>query len=186
MAVRTGMTSLVSHLRQQSDAAPSTDVFNGVTYWTDDQLQDVLDQHSMGYQHAPLKKLGSYDSVSYTLTLAFPYWIEGGFKIYVRDTTTEETTTYTYNHFTNEIIFDSNVADRELIAFAKVYSMTDAIADVWNQKAQHRFDFITSKAGGHRFEADQVYEHCISRANYWRNLRVRSFKRTSSRFVRYE
>ncbi len=185
MPVRTGMTSLVSHLRQQSDAS-TTDVFNGVTYWTDDQLQDILDLHSQGYQQLPLTKLGSYDNVSYQLTLTLPYWVEGEFSIYVSGTTTEETTTFTYNHLTHEITFDSDVTDRELVAFAKTYVMTEAIADVWNQKAQHRYNFITSKAGSHRFEADQVYEHCVERANYWRNLRVRSFKRRSSKFKRYE
>jgi hypothetical protein len=180
------MTSLVSHLRQQSDAAPETDVFNGVTYWTDQQLQDVLDTNFYGWKQLPMEKLGLYDNVSYTLTLTMPYWVESDFKIYVSGSTTEETTTYTYNPFTHEITFDSDVSDRELIAFAKVYVMTEAIADVWNQKAQHRFDFITSKAGSHRFEADQVHQHCVDRANYWRNMRVRSFKRRSSRFVRYD
>jgi len=38
MSARTGMESLVNHLRQQGEAS-STDLFNGVTYWTDDQLQ---------------------------------------------------------------------------------------------------------------------------------------------------
>jgi hypothetical protein len=183
MAVRSGMTSLVSHLRQHSNASTS-DVFNGVTYWTDDQLQDVLDQYAMIGQTIPLVKISAYDKTNYKLNLTMPYWLESGFKIYVRDTTVEETTGFTYNPLTHQIVFDSDIAEtRDLVAHATVYVMTDAIASVWEQKAQHRENFITNKAGSNRFQAEQIVEHCKMQACYWRNLRVRSFKRRSSRFA---
>lgn len=183
MAVRSGMTSLVSHLRQHSNAS-TTDVFNGVTYWTDDQLQDVLDQFAMVGQILPLAKVGVYDKVTYQLNLTLPFWVEDGFSIYIRDTKVEETTTFTYNHLTHQIVFDSDIAEtRELVAYATVYVMTDAIASVWEQKAQHRENFITNKTGNNRFEASQIVDHCKNQAHHWRNLRVRSFKRRSARFT---
>jgi len=140
----------------------------------------------MSFNTIPLSKLGIYDDVSYTMTFTLPFWVEGGFSIYVRGTTTAETETYTYNHLTHELTFDADVADRDLVAWGKVYVMTDALADLWSQKAQHRKDYITFKAGSHRMEGAQVYNHCVARSDYWRNLRVRSFERSSSRFVRYE
>lgn len=185
MAARTGMVSLVNHLRQQGEAS-ATDVFNDVTYWTDDQLQDILDLNSQSFKTMPLTKLGLYDDVSYTMTFTLPFWVEGGFSIYVRDTTILETETYTYNHLTHEVTFDADVDSRDLIVWGKVYIMTEALADLWNQKAQHRKDYITFKAGAHRMEGAQVYNHCVAMSHYWRNLRVRSFKRSSNRFVRYE
>lgn len=174
MTTRSTMTPLITHLRTYGEAS-ETDVFNGVTYWTDEQLQDVLDK-SMRKVEVQIQRLGRYDNVSYALLLGMPYWIERSFSIYVSGTTTEETTPYTYNDFTKQLTFDSNVLDRNYIAYGNVVIMTDAIAELWNLKAQHRKDYIVFKAGSHRMEAEQVYKHCLAQRDYWNNLRVRSFK----------
>jgi len=65
---RTGMQTLIDTVRGFANAAPDEwEVTSGssiVTYWSDDEIQRVLDRHKVEHIHAPLEPVTSYSGGS--------------------------------------------------------------------------------------------------------------------------
>lgn len=182
MVARASMTSLIAHLRQKANASNEGETFNGVTYWSDDQLQDILDSYSeVGYAY--LQKQSPLDNVTYFISLPKTTWIEDGFSIYQDGTTSLVTTTYTFTPSNNRVVFDSSVPDLDYNLQGTLYAMNLAIAEVWLQKAQQRENYITFKAGSHRMEAGQERDYCYRMYEHYRQKNLKSFKRGSRRFA---
>ena len=65
---RTGMQTLIDTVRGYANAAPdewevSTDT-SLIEYWSDDEIQRVLDRHKVEHIHAPLEPVTSYSGGS--------------------------------------------------------------------------------------------------------------------------
>lgn len=180
---RDTMTPLINHLRQKANASDSGETFNGVTYWTDDQLEAVLDEHAEIVQ-TPIIKVDYLNSQLYTVQAPKTYWFESGFTIYKDGTKSILTDTYTFDPLSNILTFDTDVANYDYNIQGRAYRMTDAIANVWLQKAQQRENYITFKASSHRMEANQTRDFCMSMYEHWRGKAIRRFKRRRGGFVR--
>jgi hypothetical protein len=189
MPVRPSMVELVSRLRSSTGAA-TDDEFHGVTYWSDEQLQTELDLVKTplwaGKLVAVPRKIdGSTIYSNQVFQIPRGYWLEDDFTI--RDENGNEITTPTYSVTHNELMgfvtFTSDPGSGQLYIDAYLYDWNAAAASVWGQKADHRFDYINIKAGDHKFDARQEYEHCVDRAAWHAARKVKSFRRNPGRFV---
>lgn len=54
MSARAGMVEIIAELRALGAAGTADFSIAGISYFTDDQLQDILDQHRRDWTHIPL------------------------------------------------------------------------------------------------------------------------------------
>lgn len=186
MAARDSMKLLVDRLRSVTGAA-TDDEFGGITYWTDDQLEAELDKHRYDAR-VPLTvtEYRQDGRVTYRYTFSIPrgFWTEN--KYTVRDDNGREVgTAYTVevNSERGTVLFAEDIGNRRLFIDLSLIDWNAAAADVWEQKAAHRYDLITVKAGDTRFDAAQERDFCVARAAWHRARRVKGFNRVKLGFV---
>lgn len=173
MAVRVGMAAIIATLRQYGQAAPD-DEFDGVIYWTDAQLQQIADQNgTREYVKAIAVDL---DNTIFRLILPKSKTIENDLKVY-NLYGVEVVTPFTFNSDTGELTFTTALTDTEYRGYGLVIQIYDALAQLWQVKADQRFNYIDWKAQNNRMNMAQEYQHCVERAIYYRNKRVRTFDR---------
>lgn len=179
--MRATMTNPVNRLRLWTSAA-SNDVFNGVTYWTDDQLLAELDRVAKRQRVL----LSCNDPIDRQIFLPayniYRYMLEEDFKIYKVSDDTEITTAYTYNSELSEITFVSSIPEgTEIYVMGLVLDLYMSARNVWFLKASHREEFVTFRTGTVRSELERVYDHCIERGNYFANKCIMGTRRNIDR-----
>lgn len=183
MAVRPTMQRPISVLRRLGSCA-TNDIFNSVTYWTDEQLQDILDANLLPSQPVPLREnvrfvAGERDWGAQTIMLR-PYMIlEEDATVIDGFGQTVNAAFYTVNYVQKLVLFDTAAApyrDRFFIQ-GKVYHLYNAAADVWQEKANQRSNYARWKAGNYSVDAEAEYEHCLQRAMYYRGLVLKRHKK---------
>lgn len=176
--VRNEMRILIGYLRQYGSAG-TDDVFNHVNYWTDKQLQDILDAHA---QHAQVL-LVNYTGTSWSLHQPRHVMYDSNAQV-VDASNTVYGAPYKYNVLFGEILFDTAPAVPTLYVTGLKVNIWEALADLWAQKAQQRFDYIDWKAGNNKMNMSTEYAQCCQQRDYYRARTIRRFPRVSSRFVR--
>lgn len=164
MTLRDGMQAMVSEFRIAANAA-TDDIFAGVTYWTDTQLQDILDLKSIPVtvSYAPL----SEDSTLYIpMDIPAHYWLD-------TDTIVIDSESYTYDDRTNRVTSTDTI---ETVTGIYV-NFYDALAEIWERKAAQRETHADFRAGANQVALSQTFEHCRKMAALYRNKRVRGFRR---------
>lgn len=189
MAVRPSMVNLVSRLRSATGAAPD-DVFQGETYWTDEQLQDALDSFlypawATTLIAKPELINGNRSYRHYTFSIPRGYWLEEDFSLHSENG--YEVTVPSFEVQVNErqglVTFSGDTGYSRLSVDCNVIDWNAAAAWVWEQKAAHRFDYVDIKAGDHQFKASQERDFCERRAAYHRSRKIRSFSTGKGGFV---
>lgn len=177
--MRPEMENIVAFLRQYGEAA-TTDEFNGVTYWTDDQLEEIADRHS----YRANINLVTHQFASPTIyTLKIPpfHLMADDYTIYNDETLVNVVSTYSQAR--SEIEFESalniDYDYRVQALFVKGY---DALADLWDQKANQRHDYVDFRAGNNKMSMQQEYEHCVDRAAYYRGKTIRRWPRQKGKW----
>lgn len=183
MAAREGMTSLITRLREMTSTENTgEDALNGTQYWTDDQLQDYLDDTSTRVIDIPLEARPFYESGTFTyrffyIPLGTGKWIEeptsSSNVFHVVDSLGNEdsTTLYTFDQERNEIEYTTDLETAQRYWRGVVFDLNAAAANVWETKASMRYQYIEARFGGHWIKADQEFEHCKSQAKYYRSKR---------------
>lgn len=167
------MLPLISRLRQLGSAAED-DVFNGVTYWTDDQLEEILLNRGVW----GTVKLISFGSTRYYLDNFSHYWFRADATVYKNiDDTTGDAAAFTYEPMSNSVLFDDARTDDVLWMRGFIVNMNEAAADLWLQKAGQREGYVNFRAGHNVMNMRESYEHCLSQASIYRNRTVKRFAR---------
>lgn len=184
MTARTTMALPIARLRTMTDAA-TDDLFNGVTFWTDDQLQDHLDAQS-----GP--KVDLTLTASTMLVNGVTDWRTQFFNVrtreaydYERNAQVVDASGYAINslYFTVDwqrqmVTLTTDVTTQQAYYLrVTIFDMWDTAAEVWLEKAHQRAQYVDVKAGNHKIEFAQEYEHCLREALNYRSRRVRRFRR---------
>lgn len=178
---RLTMALVISRLRGMTDAA-TDDEFNGVTYWTDDQLQTHLDANSA--PKADLTLTAGTMLVSGVADWRTQYFERSDAWAYEDTAQVVDSNGYPLNedYFTIDwqrktITLTSDVTTNQAY-FLRVtlYDMWNAAAAVWAEKVNQRVSYTASKYGGHSLHLEQEYAQCVNRLNYYRGLRLKRFK----------
>ncbi len=160
MPVRTNMQPLIDLLRERGHAR-DTDEFGGETYWTDAQLQDILDlaktRKSVG---------GTIDDATETIYMpAIPkLWYADPDTVTVRVSGSWVAHTGTWDTLKRELTTTQEV---EAIN-AEWISLNQALADLWGMKAAQRSDYVNIKGGQNKLDMQQEFEHCERMEKYYR------------------
>jgi hypothetical protein len=167
------MADLLLTLRGLTAAGSAEYTVNAVSYWTDQQLQDVLDRHVYPIRHEellPLDTIGTGGTVTYLDYQSPRRFLEstiGGtsrFTIQDEGGTTVGTASYSVDYPRGMVTFtaDTEGLSRFLTGFS--YDVNAAAADVWAQKASHyvtAYDFSTDN---HSLKRSQIIQNCLTMA----------------------
>ena len=168
MPVPSQYQNAVDHLRRYG-AAAETDVFNGETFWNDEQLYNIL-LGTTDYLLIGLVPV-NFDKTKYTFNAPANYWLKADMLEFY-----DTSTAYTYDEATRTFTFDSPVTDTPYVT-APFFNMNHALANLWEQKANQRFELLRIKAGANQMFMEQEYEHCVARFEYYRARSIKRFKR---------
>ncbi len=168
---RANMTDMIAYLRQHGQAA-AADIFLGVTYWTADQLEEILDRNS--YYFKAVRVLVTSDELIVKARLAQHHYPDVDTVIWYNGTLVA-TPSATYNFERNLWVLSAKTTMTHVEA--AYVNMWEALADLWGQKAAQRWQYVNFKAGNNRSDLEQEYLHCIARQSYYRSRVARRFKR---------
>lgn len=171
MAARAGMANLITRLRGMTNAGTADATVGGETYWSDDHLQERLDEQRTYWQQVKLIERSEFrdgDTVHllYEVPDAVPRQFEtaatsGAFV--VRDSTggTVDASNFTVSYDAGEIEFSSDQDGADYYLYCYTYNIHAAAARVWEEKAAHVYDSVDWSSDNHRFSAAQEYKHCM-------------------------
>ena len=179
------MALVIARLRRLTDAA-TDDEFNGVTFWTDDQLQTTLDENSFPVVDLELTPSTMLVNGVADWRTQFFYKRTLDAYDYERNAQVVETSTGTPiddDFFTLDwsrmtvVLTDDVTSNVSYSLRLTLYDMWNAAARIWYEKAEQRTSYISSKANAHKLEMQQERDHCVDRAIYYRSRRVKVFQR---------
>jgi len=177
------MQALIDRLRVLTEAA-RTDEFQGVLYWSDDQLEEVLDEARVStptrLSLVPSTKLISGEEAWYVQSAKFSRHLgfEDDYTVYSTAGTEVDSSYYTVEKYGTalEVTFDpNNVTNADYEIELTLYNLNWAAAEVWGRKADQRLELVDMKAGAHQFKGSQERQHCLDRQIYFRNKSARVF-----------
>jgi hypothetical protein len=173
MAARSGLSNLITRLRGMTATGSADYTVGALTYWTDDQLEDVLDRNRLDVRdevltsHYVLGTAGTAQVYDYTSRYHNFESTTGGTAIFYLAFDTGErvgTALYTPDYDSGKITFAANTGGSVLYLNARAYDLNAAAAEVWTMKADHvadRFDFA---ADGATFKVSQLQKQYMQRA----------------------
>lgn len=180
--MRPSMEQIVLFLRQYGQASDNEE-FAGITYWTDDQLEAIADQHSYR-ERVSLKTIQDTSPTIYRVNLPPFHFMENDFAIYDENGASVASPVGVYSQARQEIEFASALSsDLDYEVEALFVLMYDALADLWTQKASQRFDYVDFKAGNNKMDMSQERKFCESRAAYYRGKTLRRWPKQRGRWA---
>ena len=184
MTLRNGMVDLVQELRTLTIAGTADWTLGTVTYWTDDQLQAVLDKYRVDFFASELVEQEQYvgptgdpttaGSVIYkrfttayknleTIASGTPYFAV----TYANGGTVVEAFTADY---TNGILdFTNNQRGTPLYLTGRSFDVNQAAADIWTRKANYYSQAYDIKTDNHSLTRSQLYKQAMSQAEYFKS-----------------
>lgn len=172
MPVRPNMQPLIDYLRREGNAS-ETDSFEGVTYWTDEQLQDILDQ--TGERLVGTVSVATVDGTIYRLDSPRHIYPDPDTIVLLDEDFAVVADAVTHDFLRNEYTF---VSDPEISYVQAVFiNMWKAVAELWDNKANQRYGFIDNKSGQNALKSHQEYEHCVERAKYYRSKIIKRWSK---------
>ena len=165
MTVRSGLQPTVDKFRRLAMVGTEEE-FNGVLYWSDVQLQEVLDDNTVwagrGLRRLALNRMG----------------VIKGAKRYILDEATASIVGFTNEELYEDIselgaydpdvgVFDGTDTQAKSVT-GKWFDLYSALADFWNRKAEHRVEYVQTKAGQNTIRLQDEYNHCIQMRDHYR------------------
>jgi hypothetical protein len=167
MGDRDGMARLIAELRALTDVDVEDESF-----WTDEQLVSVLDQHSQDVIFLQLRPfVERIDGKLVYLRYYFPsslQWLEGeeteGVFRLTDSKGHELSASFTYDPARRVIVFETDREGKAVYFTGRSFDMNASAARVWRIKAAQRAHLVRWRAGAHTVHQDQQYRHCIEQA----------------------
>jgi len=183
MAARDGMTNMIQTLRGMTNAGTADYSIGATAYWSDDQLQAVLDTHRLDFYGHELESISATESglVVYK-TFRAPYRnLESGTPFVLVDGlgTAAGTADYTADYVNGIVTFAANQEAKSWYLTARAYDLNASAADIWRMKGAHAsadFDFSTDN---HSIKGSQVSMQCLKMADYYEQQALKSSLKTT-------
>jgi hypothetical protein len=177
MAARDGMGNLITRLRGMTETTASDYTLGSETYWSDDQLQDLLDTYRTDFERVALRSVTEYvdgDSLYYDYytpvgTGNFEEVDTGVVAWAIRDSdgAVVSTDEYAVNYVNGHIRFTSDQDGETYYLRARMFDLNRAAADVWRQKAAHVAKRYDIKTDNHTLTRSQMRQACLEMADYY-------------------
>lgn len=170
---RTGMQTLIDTVRGYANAAPdewevSTDT-SLIEYWSDEEIQRVLDRHKQEYIHEPMDAQPTYESGS----IVFKQYllgvgnVESGTAVFKIEDTAGTVTGYTVDYTRGIATFSTDQNGKAFYWSGFAYDLDAAAADIWRMKAAHATELVDFSTDGHSVKRSQQAQQYLTMAGYY-------------------
>lgn len=175
MAARTTMANLILTMRGMCDVGTDDVTIGGVSYWSDNHIQDVLDSHRLDVWNEPLYIIPSYagggSAVYKDYQSEFTNYEEtdSGTAIFIvedaagNDITTGFTPDYQRGHLT----FTSDTSGTVYYLTGRSYDLNGAAADIWRRKASHYASSFSFSTDNHRVDRGALINNAAKMADMY-------------------
>lgn len=157
------MASRIADLRNLANAGTADYTLAGVSYWSDAQLQDILDANQTKIRHAEMQAQESYasgGSVTYKEYLTYARDWELSPTIQDGEGTTIAGTAYAFDPINGVVTFTADTAGATRYITGKVYDMNGAAAQVWRRKAAYYANAYDISTDNHSLKRSQLVAQC--------------------------
>ena len=178
MAARTGMATLISTVRDFAVSGTADYTLGTTTYWTDEQLQTVLDRHKLAVVREPLTEISSYNAgtvVYLEYRSAYGNYEEttGGtaiFEIEYGTGVTVGTSLWTMDYANGILTFGADTAGSAFFINGTSYDIYRAAADVWRTKAGHHSGAVDFSTDNMTVKRSQMIQNDREQAIYYAGM----------------
>ena len=171
MSVRSTMADLIADLRAMTDAGTTDYTIGGVSFWSDQQLQDILDGRVISMHHDQMSAIPEYANGAYTYTeYILPLSnVEGGTALTVQDITGAAvgTALWSFDRNRGVVTFTADQAGAPRFATGKAYNVNLAAADVWRKKAAHYATAYDVSTDNHSLKRSQLVAQAREMVKYY-------------------
>ncbi len=174
--LRDGMADLILRLRMMTNSADSEYTIGYQTFWSDSQLQNILDRNRTDVIHEELRSIVEYTGGVPFTKRHFSSWgdFESGTAVFwLEDAagTKAGTALYTPDYERGEFVFAADTGGTVYYLTGRSYDLHGAAAEVWEAKAEHFAEAYDFSTDGHSLKRSQLIQHCEQRAKHHRGLR---------------
>ena len=175
MTARTTLATLITRLRGLSQAGTADYSVSGTTYWTDDQLQDVLDAHRQDVYRAPMQSVLVYNGGTVEYHDYFSGYTNletttGGTSIfYIEDSagSVVGTALYTPDYNRGVVNFPADTGGSAYYLYGRSYDLNAAASEVWRTKAGHYAMAVNFSTDNHRIDRGEIIKNCFVMADHY-------------------
>ena len=170
---RTGMQTLIDTVRGYANAAPdewaiSTDT-SLIEYWSDEEIQRVLDRHKREYIHELMDAQPTYESG----TTVFKQYllgatnVESGTAVFKIEDSAGTVSGYTVDYERGIVTFSTDQNGKAFYWSGFAYDLDAAAADIWRMKASHVAGLVDFSTDGHSVKRSQQAQQYLTMAGYY-------------------
>lgn len=171
MTTRDGMTDLLQQLRAAADVGTADYTAGTVSYWSDEQLQAVMDRHRINIyqeeltQYPTIEAGGVYSWNEYRASMGN---LESGTAVFLLQQLNGGTAPdYEADYNTGVITFDENTWGTAYMLTARSYDVNAAAAEVWRNKAANAAKYFDFQTDNHRFSKSQLRKQFLEQAQFY-------------------
>jgi hypothetical protein len=172
---RSGLVDILAKLRGMANVGSDDYAVGGRPFWTDIQLQEVLDQNRRDRFRAPMQPVESYNGGTvqwkdYYSGIEHLEKTTGGTSIFYLETAAGSavgTALYTMDYARGVASFAANTGGSTYFLYGRSFDLNRSAADIWRQKASYYaadFNFTTDNM---RVDRSNIYKHCLDMADYY-------------------
>jgi len=171
---RAGMQDILIQLRAMCNAGISDYTIAGIPYWSDAQLQTVLDRHRTDIFQRELSVVdellgGAYNYTHYSIGDTY---LESGANFYLFDENYNQITTgFTVDYILGLVTFTASTNGLPRYATYRTYDINAAASEVWRSKAAHFAEMVNFRAGNQSVNLSDKVKQALQMADYYGNLR---------------
>lgn len=174
MAIRDTMTHIIQEVKIRTDTTDLIPPSSGF-YWSDEEIEGVLDRHRVDIWREPLMAQDTYDSgtVVYKTFYSGQTYLEktsGGSAIFYIENGSNQivgTANYTADYMRGVVEFATDQGGTSHWLTARSYDPDAAAAEIWKMKASKyatSFDFSTDN---HSVKRGDVMKRCMEMAQFY-------------------
>lgn len=174
--MRYTMNDLIWALRGMTGAGTADYAIGAFHYWSDDQIQNVLDRYRTDIIREPLVILQSYAGGG---TPTYLYYqseynnyeeTDGGTAIFqVQDGDGDNISSgdYSVDYSRGLVTFAADTEGETYYLTGRSYDLNSAAADVWRQKAAHYAQLFTFSTDNHRIDKGALIDNALKMARIY-------------------
>lgn len=161
---RSTMAELITELRSLTDTGYDDYAIAGLYYWSDDQLQKVLDNHRTDvkwYEMTAIEE-GTGEYFDYSIGMGYFEQTTGGTATFIvqdLNGATVTSPTYTVDYIRGVVTFSSDTTGTSYYVTGRSFDMDGAAAELWRKKMNHYATAVDFSTKVHDIKRSQLYDH---------------------------
>ena len=171
MTLRTTMSELITELRSMTDTGQNEYSVAGVSYWYDEQIQKILDNHRTDVKWLEMTAIeeGTGEYLDYSIGYGYFEQTSGGTAVFIVQDLNGTTVTdpYSVDYIRGVVTFASDTTGTAYYVTGRSYDLDAAAADIWRKKMNHYASAVDFSTKVHNISRSQLFEHAQKMVDFY-------------------